>query len=100
MYLDTPTKFYEIFKKQADVYIHYGRLPSMTTQLPFGSFLLYNFPNAKDAKLFYDKQLEAKQKKGYIVQKKEQTSNMTWMRKNAKPKIKTKNAKKTRRKSQ
>lgn len=100
MYLDTSTKFYEIFKTQANVYIHYGSTPGGTAQLPFGSFLLYKFPNATDAKLFYDKQLEAKQKKGYIVQKKEQTSNMTWMRKNAKPKIKTKNAKKTRRKSQ
>lgn len=90
MYLDTPTKFYEIFKKQADVYIHYGRLPSMTTQLPFGSFLLYNFPNAKDAKLFYDKQIDDKNKKGYIVRKPVQTYNMKWMLKNATPKIKNK----------
>lgn len=90
MYLDTSTKFYEILKKQADVYIHYGRVPSITTQLPFGSFLLYKFSNATDAKLFYDKQLENKQKKGYTVRKPAQTHNMKWMRENSTPKIKKK----------
>ena len=88
MYLDTSTKFYEIFKTQMNVYIHYGRLPSSTTQLPFGSFLLYKFPNATDAKLFYEKQLENKKKKGYTVQKRIQTHDMKWMRGNAKPTIK------------
>ena len=90
MYLDTSTKFYEILKKKADVYIHYGRVQSMTTQLPFGSFLLYKFPNAKDAKLFYDNQIEAKEKKGYILRKPLQTYNMKWMREKAVPKIKNK----------
>ena len=88
MYLDTSTKFYEIFKTQANVYIHYGSTPGGTAQLPFGSFLLYKFPNATDAKLFYEKQLEDKKKKGYTVQKRIQTHDMKWMRGNAKPTIK------------
>ena len=87
MYLEAPTKFYEIFKTKSDVFIHYGKIPSYTTQLPFGSFLLYKFPNAKDAQSFFVKQLERKLKKDYTVFKKTQTHDMIWMRKNARPKI-------------
>lgn len=41
MYFETKTKFYEIVKKKNNIYIHYGKIPSINIQLPFGTFLMF-----------------------------------------------------------
>ena len=89
MYLETSTKFYELFRKQSHVYIHYGKISGGEKQLPFGTFLLNKFSKIDDAKVFYAKQLEEKRKKGYKIERVIQTKDMVWMRKNANPKVKT-----------
>ena len=43
MYLEKETKFYEISWTKGSIYIHYGKIPDIETQLPFGTFKKYDF---------------------------------------------------------
>ena len=90
MYLEKVKRFYEIFKVRNKVYIHYGRIPNTDKQLPFGTFVVYDFKNQQDTNEYYKNQLLSKKKRGYDVMRTTQTEDMKWMRKNVKPESKVK----------
>ena len=69
MYLEKDTKFYEISWTKGSIYIHYGKIPDIETQLPFGMFKKYDFPDRNKRKSFYNMKINEKLKKGYKIVK-------------------------------
>lgn len=69
MYLEHDTKFYEIAWVKGAIYIHYGKIPDMNTQLPFGTFKKYTLENGVKRKSFYNNKINEKLKKGYKITK-------------------------------
>lgn len=67
MYLENNTKFYEISCVKGKVYIHYGKIPTIDADLPFGTLKKYSFEDAMKRKSFYNSKINEKLKKGYEV---------------------------------
>tara|TARA_Y100000590_G_C15016201_1_gene749514 strand:- start:226 stop:489 length:264 start_codon:yes stop_codon:yes gene_type:complete len=69
MYLVHDTKFYEISWIKGAIYIHYGKIPDMSSQLPFGTLKKYTLENSVKRKSFYNNKINEKLKKGYKMVK-------------------------------
>lgn len=67
MYLELDTKFYEISMIKNTIYIHYGKIPSMETRLPFGKLIKYEYNDKAKRESFYNDKVNNKLKKGYEV---------------------------------
>ena len=67
MYLENNTKFYEISYVKGKVYIHYGKIPNIDADLPFGTLKKYSFEDKIKLKSFYNGKINEKLKKGYEV---------------------------------
>ena len=67
MYLELDQKFYEIVWTKGIIYTHYGKIPSINRQIPFGRFNRYDFKDRVNKKSFYNKKINEKIKKGYKI---------------------------------
>ena len=70
MYLENETKFYEIALVKNELYIHFGKIPSFDSTLPFGTLKKYDIQDKSEIKKFYNTKLSEKIQKGYEIFKK------------------------------